>query len=247
VKLGLSSVNCAVPDQRTDFPEHLVRGPSPEKDRTGLKRDMYYFLGWQFAIIGILYVSPESFSGWSKEQKEEKDFGAWWDHVTKPVWDSDDDFVNYVLHPYWGAAYYVRARERGYGGRSAFWYSVMLSSMYEFGVEAVFENPSIQDLVVTPLVGSWVGVRFVKARKNIRARVLREGRYRRGDRWWLALTDPLGGINRFTDRVLRYDADVQIRPFVARESALGGARGAGDNDRNAFGDTYYGLRMSLQW
>ncbi|MGI9325215.1 MAG: DUF3943 domain-containing protein [Pseudomonadales bacterium] len=85
-------------------------------------------------------------------------------NVRKPTWDSDDDFINYGLHPYWGATYFVRAQERGYGNKGAFWYSFALSSLYEFGAEAIFEEPSIQDFVVTPVVGSLIGTQFVRLR-----------------------------------------------------------------------------------
>ncbi|WP_367115459.1 DUF3943 domain-containing protein, partial [Marivivens sp.] len=40
--------------------------------------------------------------------------------MSHPQLDSDDWYINYVVHPYWGGAYYVRARERGYTDRQAF-------------------------------------------------------------------------------------------------------------------------------
>jgi hypothetical protein len=119
------------------------RGPDSE----GLWRDTRYFLGYQVAAIGILYAMPESVTGWTDEQKHNYSLSVWWDNVTSPSCDSDDFFINYVTHPYWGAAYYMRAHERGYDRKAAFWYSVLLSTTYEFGVEALFEEPSIQDLV----------------------------------------------------------------------------------------------------
>lgn len=243
IKLGLMSVSCAVQDVPDTGPaaSSLIAGPSPVRDPAGLRRDVYYFLGWQFAIIGILYVMPESVSGWSEEQKSDKGLDDWWENVKNPVWDEDDFVINYVLHPYWGATYFVRARERGYGDEGAFWYSALLSSLYEFGVEAFFENPSIQDLVVTPVAGSVVGQQFMNARKSIRERVIREGRYRRGDRWWLVLTDPLGALNRWTDRRLGREFDLNVRPFVLDEwhrDGLGATR---------LDDPVYGVHFSMRW
>ncbi len=184
------------------------------RDRKGLKRDTYYFLGYQAATIGILYVLPESISSWSDEQKKDYSLSTWWDNVTHPTWDEDDFFINYVMHPYWGAAYFVRARERGYTGSEAFWYSAMLSTIYEFGVEALFEQPSIQDLIVTPVFGSLLGGYFVDVRKNIEDRSIERGFLTRKDKWLLALTDPLGAINRQVDNWLGLEADLQLRPYV---------------------------------
>ncbi len=243
LRLALSSVNCAVADEPDTqrYPEPETLGLSPEKDPAGLRRDVYYFLGWQFAIIGVLYASPEGFSGWSKEQKEEKDFGSWWSNVKNPIWDSDDHFINYGLHPYWGATYFVRAQERGYGNKAAFWYSFALSSLYEFGAEAIFEEPSIQDFVVTPIVGSLIGTQFVRLRHNIRSRVAQEGHYRRGDRWWLALTDPLGGVSRLTDRMFGRGTNVQVRPLLSQRKFHG------DSGRDDLSEPFYGVKMTLHW
>ena len=30
----------------------------------------------------------------------------------EPVWDDDEFYLNYILHLYWGATYYMRGRER---------------------------------------------------------------------------------------------------------------------------------------
>ena len=84
-----------------------VAGSRPDHD--GLRRDTWYFVGVQFATIGILYVMPESVSSWSDEEKDDYSLGKWWDNVRHPKRDTDDHFINYVLHPYCGAAYYVRA------------------------------------------------------------------------------------------------------------------------------------------
>jgi hypothetical protein len=65
--------------------------------------------------------------------------------------------VNYIGHPYFGATYYTRARERGFDRIDSFLYSAVASTIYEFGVEAIFERPSYQDLIVTPIGGALLG------------------------------------------------------------------------------------------
>lgn len=182
-------------------------------DRAGLKRDTLYFAGYQWVTIGILYIAPESVSSWTDEQKEGYDMSYWWDNVTHPQMDSDDFYINYILHPYWGAAYYVRARERGYDDREAFWYSVLLSSMYEFGAEALFEEPSIQDLIVTPVVGSMLGRYFMRVRVDIRERDDVLGNRSKKDKWLWTLTDPLGSLNHLIDRMIGRETEVHIQSY----------------------------------
>lgn len=59
------------------------RGAAVEQpDWRGVRRDVSYFLGYQFA------AAPESISGWYSEQKRSYDLSKWRNN-TKPVWDED--------------------------------------------------------------------------------------------------------------------------------------------------------------
>ena len=191
-----------------------------EPDFEGIKRDTWYFLGYQAAAVGILYVLPEGVSGWDEESKEDFSLGTWWDNVSNPSWDKDEDYINYILHPYWGAAYFVRARERGYNNHQSFWYSVLLSTLFEFGVEAMFEEPSIQDLVVTPVLGSLLGGYFMHLRESVKRRNAGVTEVSTGDKVLMIATDPLGGLNRVVDRWFGRDAEVTINPYVQRNAPL---------------------------
>jgi len=214
------------------------------RDRHGLKRDTWYFFGYQWVTIGVLYIAPESVSGWSDEQKEDYNLSIWWDNVTHPKMDSDDFYINYVLHPYWGGAYYVRARERGYSDGQAFWYSVLLSSAYEFGAEALFENPSIQDLVVTPVIGSIVGKYFMRVRSDIIDRDTQGLARTTRDKWVWVLTDPLGALNNRVDALLGRDARFQIRPYYRKQSLVAANPVFLVEGRH---DVIYGIEFRLEW
>lgn len=218
-------------------------GPA-EPDRAGLRRDSVYVLSYQLVTIGILYVLPESISNWDDEQKEEYSLSTWWENVTNPHWDDDVHWLNYLAHPYWGAAYYVRARERGFDERSAFWYSAAMSAAFEFGAEALFEQPSLQDLVVTPVGGVILGEYFM----GLRARTLdsyapgEEMRF--GDRVLLALTDPLGAINRQVQSWLGVDAEASFYPYFGPQRLGARAQYLGDRSET---DWVYGLRFDYRW
>jgi hypothetical protein len=194
------------------------RGASPtQPDWRGVRRDIAYFLGYQFVAIGALYLAPESISGWSSEEKQDYSFSKWRNNVSKPVWDEDVWWLNYVTHPYWGGAYYIQARERGLNRAQSFWYSALISTLYEYGAEALAEPVSIQDLVVTPVAGFLVGeYLFTPLRQRIRAK---PGELDWSDKATLFVTDPLGVINAETDRLLGVKTTLQWQPIVMRTPA----------------------------
>ncbi len=181
-----------------------------EPDWAGLKRDTWYFMGAQVASLGILYALPQDVSNWGEDQKDNFSLKKWRENVSRPHLDEDKFYLNYILHPYWGASYYVRARERGYGRLDAFWYSTLLSTFYETGPEALFEQPSIQDLVITPLAGAWLGNYFMALRDDIRSRASSRGYRTRGETWLWYLTDPLALLNRSIDSLLGRDARLDV-------------------------------------
>lgn len=120
--------------------------------RTWSQTKSVFFYG--LGVVGVLVMLPESATGWDPESDI---WGKWIDNVTEgPVWDRDNWAYNYIGHTYSGGVYYQVARKSGYRQWDAFFYSFLMSTFYwEYGVEAFAEVPSIQDLVVTPIMG-WV-------------------------------------------------------------------------------------------
>lgn len=221
-----SALNLSLPAQALHFDDHnsniyaLSGDGKPlaayAPDRAGLIKDTKYFFIYQVTIVGLLYISPQSFSGWSDEQKDEFSLDKYKNNIRHAVWDSDQWDINYILHPYWGSAYYVRARERGYNENTAFWYSAALSASFEFGFEAFFEEPSLQDIIVTPVAGSFLGMYFMKLRNEIRARHASGGDKHWSDSWIMGLTDPLGTVNAKTSKWFSDDKNsAQLSPVIA--------------------------------
>ncbi len=201
------------PDASSQTPGYRWRGPAAHlPDWRGVRRDTAYFLGYQFAAVAILYVAPEQISGWDSETKDEYSLSKWRENVSNPVWkDGDAWWINYLTHPYWGGAYYIRARERGLDRTQAFWYSALLSTLFEYGPEALFEPVSLQDLVITPVVGSLVGeYLFTPLRQRIRAK---PGALDWSDKALLFITDPLGVLNSATDRLFGVKTTLQFQPI----------------------------------
>lgn len=200
-------------------PTVTVTDPLPYKpDWAGARRDALYFMGYQLAAMAVLYVMPQSVSGWSEEQKKNYSFEKWRYNVTHPVWDSDVWYINWVLHPYWGATYYIRGRERGLDRMDSFWFSALLSTLWEYGAEALAERVSIQDLIFTPLLGAVLGEYvFTPWRQGILAKQEELG-------WWdktvLVVTDPLGAMNQTVDSWFGVKSSVQFQPIGQRSNVL---------------------------
>lgn len=107
-----------------------------------------------------LLIAPERISKWDKKEKlqirsiknqYQKSFTA------PPVVDYDLWYINYIGHPYQGGFYYNTLRNQDVN----VWYSAMFcigqSILWEYGWEAGMEQPSIQDLISTPIAGILVG------------------------------------------------------------------------------------------
>ena len=124
-----------------------------DSERLWSQTKSIFFYG--FGAIGVLAALPKDITNW--ESLDEDIAKDWLDNVTEgPVWDRDDTVLNYVLHPYFGGGYYQAARKSGYRQWDAFLYSTLMSTAFwEYGLEAFAETPSMQDLVVTPVLG-WV-------------------------------------------------------------------------------------------
>lgn len=136
---------------------------NPERDPKRLLYNTGLFVGAAAASFAILWALPESVSNWDKEKMLEEGLLTRWKENVKagPVMDEDNFFLNYVMHPYAGAVYYMGARGSGFEWWESFVYSTIMSTFFwEYGVEAFAEIPSWQDLVITPIVGSFVGEGF---------------------------------------------------------------------------------------
>jgi hypothetical protein len=218
-------------------------------DFDGLTRDTAYFFGYQFIIVGLLYVLPESVSAWSDEQKEEYTFEKWKHNVTHPRWDPDEWYINYILHPYWGLTYYTRGRERGLTEVGAFWYSFTLSCIYEFGLEAMFEPVSIQDVIFTPAVGSLLGWYLEDTRREIK----RQTEFSGWDKTVLIATDPLGTLNTIVDDLfgVGVESDMEFRAFY-QSPAITEWEQLSQSDpveirQNPVVSDYLGIQLQLSW
>lgn len=200
------------------LPATLAKDRAPDWD--GIKRDTGVIVGGQVGAVVITYFMPQSFSAWTPEQKK-AGFDKYKRNFVNPVMDKDKFYINYALHPYWGATYYTRARERGLDREYAVAYSALLSAAYEFGVECIAERPSIQDIIVTPLVGSLMGALIEPWRDSIK----RKEELRWYDHTALVLTDPLGVLCLGVEKMFGIKSTIMVdyAPSQRRNNPAGTA------------------------
>lgn len=205
-------------------------------DLEGLGGDTAHFIAYQMVAMAAMSQRHRNEDGYLAPPQG---FDRWRENVTNPVKDKDAYYNNYLLHPYWGASYYVRGRERGLERGQAFWYSVMMSAIFEYGAEAMVEPVSYQDLVITPVVGSLLGeLLFWPVRERI---LTKDGPLDTTDKVVLVLTDPLGAINSAVDRLLGVKTELALGPRMAPVTAF--APGPRPAPRTAG----WGLQFRAQW
>ena len=112
--------------------------------------------------------------------------------TTPPTFDEDPWTINYLGHPWFGAALFSIGRSTGHG----FW----VSGVYAFGGSLLWEmlleseTPSVNDQITTPLGGMFIG----EALHRFSRALLHPGRGRPRTlrRVAAVIVDPVGAINR---------------------------------------------------
>lgn len=111
-------------------------------------------------MLGSLLVMPESVSKWSPDTKFDRDrirnqYTSTF--VNPPHIDHDLWMINYVGHPYQGSIYYNSLRSQGATIVQSSVFSLGQSLIWEYLIEGAMEQPSVQDLFVTPILGTLLG------------------------------------------------------------------------------------------
>jgi len=212
-----------------------------------LAEDSIYFLIPAATVLGVLCVMPEEVTNWSRDDINIKSaFEKWQENVTSWHWDSDDNWINYIGHPYFGSTYFVYARHYGYSRFESLCFSFAISSFYEIGLEAWAEPVSIQDMFVTPLFG-WALAEVLlpieyyiekNDGKILNSQILGSTS--------LFLIDPFGHVipplKKWIDAIFSSDTDINMLPFVSRSNYFDKEDG-----QHSIEEERYGLQLTVRW
>jgi len=143
-----------------NYPEDYISGYHPlrnEYAKFGTKalRGSLFIFGFEICSSTFLYYSPELISKWDKSKLTLENCLNNFKRAYSepPVIDNDLWIVNYVGHPYQGAYFYNAVRSQNASVLQSSLFCFGHSMLWEYVTEAFFEQPSIQDLIVTPITG----------------------------------------------------------------------------------------------
>jgi hypothetical protein len=103
-----------------------------------------------------------------------------------PVWDNDSAVWNYGVHPIMGSFSYLAYRNKHAHWAEAFAGAAVNSFIYEYIIAGATQQPSINDLLVTPVLGSLLGEGIYQLKK----RLLRDQHLNTIEKIVITITDP---------------------------------------------------------
>lgn len=103
-----------------------------------------------------------------------------------PIWDHDSISWNYGVHPVMGSFSYLAYRNRRGHWAEAFAGAAINSAIYEYIIAGGTQRPSINDMIVTPVLGSLLGEGIYQLKKLM----LRDHRLNLFEKIALTVTDP---------------------------------------------------------
>jgi hypothetical protein len=125
-----------------------------------MARATKYVMGYNLSIGLCLILAPEHISKWERKDKFQaerilKQYRQ--TYTSPPVTDGDLWMINCVGHPYQGSFYYNSVRSQGAKVWQSAIFCVGQTLVWEYGWEGGMEQPSVQDLIVTPVAGVLFG------------------------------------------------------------------------------------------
>ncbi|AGF79398.1 hypothetical protein UWK_02867 [Desulfocapsa sulfexigens DSM 10523] len=211
-----------------------------------LMEDSFYFLIPAFTVLGVLYLMPEGVSNWDCDEITwNESLEDWNENVSSWRMDPDEAWINFVGHPYFGSTYFIYARHYGYSRLESLFFSFAISSVYEIGLEAWAEPVSIQDMIVTPLLGWGLAEVLLPIEHHIKENKGRVFNSRILGATALFLVDPFGHVvpplKRWMDSLFSSDTKVSFIPTYSRTNRIT------QDDRQKSHEERYGFQLTIQW
>lgn len=142
-------------DLEISSPRTLYHYSFPEREHSA--KETLGHLGVLYAASWVAYYVSQP-----KVFREKGSFSVYRHNFGKVVFDKDEPFWNWLVHPISGSQLYLYFRANGYKKIDSVKLAFVASSMFEFLVEIYTEPASFQDLYQTPLLGSALGLMLEK-------------------------------------------------------------------------------------
>jgi hypothetical protein len=115
--------------------------------------DRIFHLGVVYGVSWAFYplFQPEVMLGQKGSWREYRD------NLGKTVFDQDEPFWNWIVHPISGSQLYLFYRAMGYDRTDSFAMTFISSALFEYTIEIYSEPASYQDLYQTPVLGATFG------------------------------------------------------------------------------------------
>jgi len=122
-------------------------------DRSHTTKESMKHIAAMYAVSWAVYPlsQPEIFREKGSFKRYKRNFG-------KLVFDRDEPFWNWFVHPISGSQLYLYYRANGYDRINSLGMTFISSTLFELTVEIYTEPASVQDLYQTPILGSLLGV-----------------------------------------------------------------------------------------
>ena len=173
-------------------------------------------------------------------------FSSWKYNITNGLeWDNDRFGINFIGHPYSGTLSYNAGRANGYNFYQSFCFALGGSLMWEYFGENT--RPSYNDIIYTPVNGTFFGEIFYRLSSNIL-----DDRTRGAQRVFreiaAGLVDPMRGFNRLIQgkSFRRTNKEVYEKEPI-NISLYGGARILNEVPYNVFGHGRYSAMFNIQF
>ncbi len=134
--------------------KRLVRYHYGYFDRDHSASESWAHLGGIFLVSTAFYpiTQPSIF-----RDKSKGSFDKYRYNFGRVVFDQDEPFWNWIVHPISGSQLYLYYRANGYTKASSMLMTFASSTIFEFAVEIYSEPASVQDLYQTPMLGTILG------------------------------------------------------------------------------------------
>ena len=212
--------------------------------------ETFYLQGVAIFAIYVLSEMPKSLSKWEESPFENDNLGQSWKNNVNagPIWDLDETWINWIGHPVSGAWYYTLARDKNFDPFESFLYSTFLSSfVWEYGYESFAEIPSLQDLILTPVVGSVLGEYMYYLEKGIDENEGKVLGYKTLGSISYFFINPLGNMSDGLANLLGISTTIRFQTYQQNNDNFQNIYNLMINKPKQFSQNGYGLYINFEY